>query len=357
MGIDLLPNKVYEAKRQDFGLQRSGLRRAHSDGVCEPKAAKLQAESRDFRPKNYSGASLMVAKALLAALLFAPECCAQWQAADSNIVLKVISNGVVQTFPYIPSEGESGARGLKSGGVPDVANKAFAWPWFDSDGKKVVKLEPAGYIRVARRLPDGRISGIRMSSKADGGYEWAAAYVDPNKIERVYWGEHRAGTGHVFVVLEFAPGGYSGGRYLLISVESMLMKGESLAALLRYNHPIVWILSSLENYLKLAVERDQITTRIWPFSPNIGKPALVLMAKEAIKQSLVRRDGELFSVLYNNCTTNALAIVNAGLGPDQKVVTEAPKWATSMLFSKGLLANNGYTFSPDNPGGGLVELK
>jgi len=30
-----------------------------SDGVCELKAAKLQTESRDFCPKNYSGASLM----------------------------------------------------------------------------------------------------------------------------------------------------------------------------------------------------------------------------------------------------------------------------------------------------------
>ena len=30
--MDLLPNKVYEAKRQDFDLQRSGQRRAHSDG-------------------------------------------------------------------------------------------------------------------------------------------------------------------------------------------------------------------------------------------------------------------------------------------------------------------------------------
>ena len=243
-------------------------------------------------------------------------------------------------------------RKITDTAVPDAQPAAFR-----------LNRQPGGapvssYIRAVKRS-GSRYTNIRWSVKDKNSYNWDSAAINPDAVEQVYWGENIGGVGHAFVAFKFKPGGFTGARYgaaryLVVSVEAVLQEDEDSIGF-DNSHGIVWLLSTLENYAKI-VAGDDTTFNLWPFSAKVGREDMVKMVKTALAQAVVDRSDQHFNLAFNNCTTNALSIINSGLNEDLQVFSHIPARASMMLAGKGLLGE-GRQFSPENPGGGLVKPK
>jgi len=292
----------------------------------------------------------MAVKLLLAAALIAPVWSAQSQAEGLDAFEAAHNKGSL-----VPDSGIV-VPAAKSAPVRAATSVA-------SVGK------PASYIRRAKLLPDGRVANIRLSRKGKDDYNWGALRIDPAKVSRAFWGTNEGilgniagangdAVGHAFVAFEFKKGGLSAGRYLVVSVEPVVNGGEDYVGM-DTDHEIVWLLSSLESYLKLTVDKEGIDVHLEPFSGEaVDKQGLELMVREAIRQAVADRNGERFQVFTNNCVMNALKVVDAGLRPEQRLSPPhefmSPRRSSLMLEALGLL-DEGFDCTPSNPGCGLVR--
>ncbi len=157
-------------------------------------------------------------------------------------------------------------------------------------------------------------------------YNWETAVIKPDLLEKVYYGRKTAGAGHSLLVFVFKKGGFLNSRgeasaALTLGAESYTREpeGYSRANDLLGRYPIVWNLTTLANYADFNINVARSDVLLAPM--DIPREAGVQLLKAAIARVglAARGPAQAHNLFSNNCTTNAVALVNTAVPADRRI--------------------------------------
>ena len=211
--------------------------------------------------------------------------------------------------PY-PAAPKGGALSQISRWDPDA-------PFMHCERPAEVAFQPGG--AVIKNMRWGTVPADKQS------YDWTAATVKPELLEKVFYGYKTMGVGHSFFVFVFKAGGITNDRGETTSAFTAGAEGWAREPH-GYNvfhatagkYPLIWSVTTLGSYADYTVNLRESELFLTPIALDRAQ-ALELLSKtlERINQTNARK--EIYESFSNNCTTNPVDLLNAVLPPAQHI--------------------------------------
>ena len=221
----------------------------------------------------------------------------------------------------------------------------------DLDVLKVLKIEP--YVPPAQpeqavhdpmqrpaamvsdaggELTVNNVRWLYTGKPIPGVLDWATAAIKPAFIKDIYFIKQpfppEQIAAHSLLLMTFEKGGLTDAKGnesygLVLSIEAYLKQGQAYNPLTGMDNVfnIVWVLSTWEDYASRSTLLNK--NRLIPYKlKSFSMQQKTLLAREAVRQATVNRDGEFYNTVTNNCTNNLIILMNRALPELRRI----PMW-------------------------------
>ncbi|HOY66026.1 MAG TPA: DUF4105 domain-containing protein [Candidatus Ozemobacteraceae bacterium] len=189
-------------------------------------------------------------------------------------------------------------------------------------------------------------------------YGWRTATIRPDRVKNVYFVKKPFPpewiAAHSLMVFTFDKGGMvdetgreSSGLVLTIEAYQRTNQKYGLVEGMKRRFGVVWLLTTWDNYLEQSCHYGKGKLHLYPV--RLTGDQKKQLAREAIEQAVVNREGEFYHTITNNCTNNLVILLNRVLEPARRIKLWAlpsfiynfratmPVWVPPMLTKRGLL--------------------
>ncbi|PIS47161.1 MAG: hypothetical protein COT17_04850 [Elusimicrobia bacterium CG08_land_8_20_14_0_20_51_18] len=211
--------------------------------------------------------------------------------------------------------------------LPETASKGDAFNYvtkWDPDAPFMSCQKPAEAVfnGGSVSVKNMRWGGIPEDKKS---YVWSRVSINPEMLEKVYYGYKTSGVGHSFFVFVFKKGGLTNEQGETAPAFTAGAEGWSREPH-GYNvmhasagkYPLIWNLTTFSNYADYTVTARK--SRLFLAEINITRGqagALLIKTLERINQTNAGK--ELYETFGNNCTTNPVDLLNSVLEASRRI--------------------------------------
>ena len=233
-----------------------------------------------------------------------------------------------------------------------VYNAVFGW---DPDSPFTSHQRPAIIASNSNSLIE--IQNVRWGYSPEQETNWEAAYINPQLLDKVYYGTKNKHTLHTVMVFVFKPGGFinskgEDGITLIISVEGWYREepGYSPTDGMKDRYPLIFKAATLKDYANYVIKKENqdLFLRTMNLSKNQELQLLEKVTERIIKNN---NSGEWYHTLTNSCTIVPVQIYNSILPEEFQIKTEVlggitnlnatwPPFALKRYIKNGLVNEN-----------------